>query len=291
MAKQMIVPHFWYDKEAAEAAAFYVSAFDQNSKVEDVTTLHDTPSGSADIVSFELRGQEFMAISAGPYFKINPSISFHVKCRTAAAVDEMWQKLSPGGVALMEVGEYPFSKRFGWLQDKYGVSWQVLHTEEEFTQGIVPALMFTQDVAGKAEEAINYYASVFPKASAQVLARYEKGEEPNTEGTVKQALFILNGQEFVAMDAAGPHEFTFNEAISLIVNCKDQAEIDYYWEKLSAVPDAEQCGWAKDKFGLSWQIIPENMGELMSRDLERTTPVMLQMKKIVIEDLERAAEG
>ena len=291
MTKQLITPHLWFDQEAVEAAEFYVSAFGRNSKSTDVTTIHDTPSGSADIVTFELFGQEFMAISAGPVFKINPSISFHVRCKTAAEVDEIWQKLQPGGMALMELGEYPFSKRYGWMQDRYGVSWQVIHTEGDFKQRIMPALMFTQDASGKAEEALTFYTSVFPGASAQVLERYQKGEEPDQEGSVKYAQFILNGQEFAAMDSALIHEFSFNEAVSLMVNCKDQTEIDYYWEQLSAVPEAEQCGWIKDQYGVSWQIIPENMDELMAKNLEKITPVMLAMKKIIIEDLVQAGKN
>jgi predicted 3-demethylubiquinone-9 3-methyltransferase (glyoxalase superfamily) len=171
------------------------------------------------------------------------------------------------------------------------VSWQVIHTTEDVTQDIMPALMFTQDMCGKAEEAIHFYASIFPQGNAQVLARYEKGEEPNQEGSVKYGAFTLSGQEFMAMDAAALHNFKFNEALSFIINCKDQDEINYYWEKLSAVPEAEQCGWIKDKYGLSWQILPENMGELMAADPEKTTPVMLAMKKIIIEDLQKAAAG
>ncbi len=291
MAKQMITPHLWYDREAKEAAEFYVSAFGQNSKIKDISTIHDTPSGSADIVRFDILGHEFMAISAGPLFKINPSISFHVKCKKVEEVDEIWEKLSLGGTVMMELGEYPFSKRYGWIQDKYGVSWQVIYAEGDYLQRIIPVLMFTRDVCGKAEEAINFYASFFPDANAQVLARYAVGEEPDEEGTVKYAQFILDGQEFGAMDSARMHDFKFNEALSLIVNCKDQQEIDYFWDKLSAVPEAEQCGWVKDKYGVSWQIIPENMGELMSKNLEKTTPVMLEMKKIIIEDLKQAAEG
>jgi predicted 3-demethylubiquinone-9 3-methyltransferase (glyoxalase superfamily) len=291
MTKQMITPHLWFDQEAVEAAQFYASTFGRDSKVKNVTTIHDTPSGSADIVTFEIFGQEFMAISAGPVFKINPAISFHVRCKTAAEVDEIWQKLQPGGMALMDLGEYPFSKRYGWIQDRYGVSWQVIHTEGDFKQRIMPALMFTQDVSGKAEEALDFYTSVFPGASAQVLERYQKGEEPDQEGSVKYAQFILNGQEFAAMDSALIHEFSFNEAVSLIINCKDQTEIDYYWDKLSAVPEAEQCGWIKDQYGVSWQIIPENMDELMAKNLEKITPVMLAMKKIIIEDLVQAGKN
>jgi predicted 3-demethylubiquinone-9 3-methyltransferase (glyoxalase superfamily) len=190
----------------------------------------------------------------------------------------------------MELGEYPFSKRYGWIQDRFGVSWQVIHTEGDFTQRITPALMFVGDVAGKAEEAMDFYVSVFRDARAQVLMRYVEGEEPDKAGTVKYAQLFLFGQEFGVMDSALNHNFSFNEAVSLIVNCKDQAEIDYFWDKLSAVPEAEACGWIKDKFGVSWQITPANMEELLARNPEKTTPVMLKMKKVIIADLEKAGE-
>jgi predicted 3-demethylubiquinone-9 3-methyltransferase (glyoxalase superfamily) len=291
MTNQKIRPHLWFDKQAIEAAEFYAAAFGQNSGVKNVTTIGDTPSGSVDIVTFDILGYEIEAISAGPMFKINPSISFHIKCKTVEEVEEIWNHLSPGGTALMELGEYPFSKRYGWIQDKFGVSWQVIHTKGDFEQRIMPALLFTQDVCGRAEEAVNYYASVFSKSDAQVIERYGKSEQPDQEGTVKYAEFSLAGEEFAAMDSAYAHDFTFNEAVSLIVNCKDQEEIDYFWEKLSAVPEAEQCGWIKDKFGVSWQIVPENMDELMGKNPEKTTPVMLEMKKIIIADLEKAGEG
>lgn len=284
---QKIIPHLWFDKEAKAAAEFYTSVFD-NSKIHFINLIPDTPSGDAEIVGFEIMGYDFMAISAGPFFKINPSISFHVRCRTVAEVDQTWEKLSEGGTVMMELGEYPFSKRYGWIQDKFGVSWQVIYTEGDFQQRIMPALMFVGDVCGKAEEAMGLYTSVFKNAKSEVLARYEKGEKPDKEGTVKYAQFFLDGQEFGAMDSGWTHDFGFNEAISLIVNCKDQQEIDYFWGKLSAVPEAEQCGWIKDKYGVSWQITPVNMAELLAKNPAKTTPVMLQMKKIIIADLEQA---
>jgi predicted 3-demethylubiquinone-9 3-methyltransferase (glyoxalase superfamily) len=284
-----ITPHLWFDREAVEAAQFYTAIFD-DSKVNFTTTLHDTPSGDAKVVGFQIMGYDLMAISAGPTFTINPSISFHARCRTVEEVDHLWERLSPGGTALMELGEYPFSKRYGWLQDRFGISWQVIQTEGDFDQRIMPALMFVRDQCGKAEEAIGFYAAVFGDAEAEVLARYEYGEEPDEPGTVKYAQFILDGQEFGAMDSAWEHDFGFNEAISFVVNCKDQDEIDYFWDQLSAVPEAEQCGWVKDKYGISWQITPANMGELIGRNPEKTTPAMLKMKKIIIADLERAAE-
>ncbi len=114
--KQTIVPHLWFDKEAREAAEFYTSIF-KDSRITNVTTLHDTPSGTVDTVSFELLGQEFMAISAGPLFTFNESISFVVKCETQAEIDYYWAKLTAGG------GQ---EGQCGWLKDRYGLSWQVV---------------------------------------------------------------------------------------------------------------------------------------------------------------------
>jgi predicted 3-demethylubiquinone-9 3-methyltransferase (glyoxalase superfamily) len=284
---QKIVPHLWFDKEAKEAAEFYTYVFD-NSKIKFITQIKDTPSGNAELIGFQIMGFDFMAISAGPFFKINPSISFHAKCRTVEEVDQIWNKLAKGGTVMMDLGEYSFSKRYGWIQDKFGVSWQVIHTEGNFQQRITPVLMFVDNVCGRSEEALGFYTSIFRNSSKQVLARYEKGEAPDKEGTVKYSHFFLGEQEFGAMDSARIHNFGFNEAVSFIVNCRDQQEIDYFWDKLSAHPEAEQCGWLKDVYGVSWQIIPANMGELLGKNPEKITPVMLQMKKIIIDDLVKA---
>src|SRR5215469_5095480 len=268
---QRITPHLWFDKEAREAAEFYASLL-PNSRITNVTTLHNTPSGDCHVVSFELAGQPFMAISAGPLFKPNPSISFHVKCKTKDEVDAIWEKLSRGGKVRMPLGSYSFSERYGWVEDKYGVSWQLMYSgDTEIKQSITPVLMFVGNVCGKTEEAINFYALVFKNSpadtkvgagtTANILARYGKGEEPDKEDTVKYAHLALLGQEFGAMDSAREHKFAFSEAISFIVPCDTQEEIDYYWGKLSADPKAEQCGWLKDKYGLSWQIVPTAMNE------------------------------
>lgn len=133
-------------------------------------------------------------------------------------------------------------------------------------QKITPCLWFN----GNAQEAVNYYTSVFvesaihsteyyPATAEQGLADFQS----NMAGKVLTIDFELAGMRFLALNA-GP-EFSFSEAVSFMVSCKDQAEIDHYWEKLSHVPESEQCGWCKDKFGLSWQIVPENMGELMQK--------------------------
>jgi predicted 3-demethylubiquinone-9 3-methyltransferase (glyoxalase superfamily) len=289
---EKITPHLWFDNNAEEAAKFYTSIF-KNSKIKNVTTLHNTPSGTVEIFTIELLGQEFTLISAGPLFKFNPSVSFLVACNTKEEVDELWGNLFNGGRALMELGAYPFSERYGWVQDKYGLSWQVIYMgDRKIKQRIIPTLLFVGRQYGKAEEAMNFYASVFENAKVGDILHYSKGEEPDKEGTVKHASFILEGQEFAAMDSARGHNFEFNEAISFMVHCETQEEIDYYWGKLSAYPEAEQCGWLKDKYGLPWQIVPILMDEMLKdndeKKIERVTEAFLQMKKLNIAKLKEA---
>jgi predicted 3-demethylubiquinone-9 3-methyltransferase (glyoxalase superfamily) len=295
---QNIVPHLWYDKEAQEAAEYYASIF-PDSKLTNVTTLHDTPSGDADLVSFELWGQKFMAINGGPYFKLNPSVSFFVNFDPSREKDaskkivEVWNKLAEGGTVLMPLGQYPFSEKYGWIQDRYGLSWQLILTnpEGEERPAILPSLLFVGDQCGKAEEAIHFYLSVFEGAKQGNIARYPQGMEPNKEGTIMFTDFMLENQWFAAMDSAEAHPFSFNEAISFMVYCDTQKEIDNYWDKLSAHPEAEQCGWLKDQYGVSWQIVPRGMEEMMSSTSEqiaRVNEAILQMKKLDLAELQKA---
>ncbi|HVM16192.1 MAG TPA: VOC family protein [Gaiellaceae bacterium] len=290
-----ITPHLWFDTQAVEAAEFYASTF-PDSSVGDVATLRDTPSGDTDVVSFRLCGQPFMAISAGPLFRFTPAISFLVRCGSAEEVDELWARLAEGGTALMALEAYPFSERYGWLEDRYGLSWQLMAVGGgEVGQRIVPTLMFTGDVSGRAEEAMRFYASVFPDSEVGEIARYGAGQPHDAEGTVMHGSFRLAGQDFAAMDSAYPHGFGFNEAVSLMVGCDSQEEIDRYWERLSGVPEAEQCGWLKDRYGVSWQVVPSKLDELVARGTEeqraRVTASLLQMKKLDLAELEQAYEA
>jgi predicted 3-demethylubiquinone-9 3-methyltransferase (glyoxalase superfamily) len=292
---EKITPHLWYDKEAKEAGAFYASVF-PSSRIKSTTVLHDTPSGSVDIVTIELAGQEFTLLSAGPLFKFTPAVSFQVLCETKEEVDQLWSELSRGGTVMMELGAYPFSERYGWTQDRYGVSWQIMFTGgQPVRQKITPALMFTGAVAGKAEEAITFYTSVFHDSGVDFMQRYPAGAEHDKEGTIQFAMFRLEGQNFAAMDSAWPHGFGFNEAISLQVHCNTQEEIDYYWDKLSADPAAEQCGWLKDRFGLSWQVVPNEKDAMLATAdqarIARVTEAFLKMKKFDLATLRKAAAG
>ncbi|WP_099159065.1 VOC family protein [Virgibacillus ndiopensis] len=289
---QKIVPHLWYDKEAKEAAQFYIGLF-ENSKLLNVTVIDDTPSGDSEIVSFELAGQEFQAISAGPHFKFNPTISLMVACETVEEVNTKWKALVDGGTELMPLGEYPFNKWYGWVQDKYGLSWQLmLVDEDQASQKITPNMLFSGESCGMTEDAITFYTDIFDDARIGVVSKYEAGESQSSKAKVKYASFNLCGMDFSAMDNGMDVDFNFNEAFSLIVNCKDQEEIDYFWDKLSAVPEAEQCGWVKDKFGVSWQVVPDNIEEVLFKgskdESRRATEAMLKMKKIDISALENA---
>jgi predicted 3-demethylubiquinone-9 3-methyltransferase (glyoxalase superfamily) len=299
MTQAAIVPHLWFDKQAREAAAFYVSLF-PDSQVDYVTTLRDTPSGDCDVVGFRLAGQPFMAISAGPFFKPNPSISFILNFdpsrdpRARESLDEAWSRLAEGGLVRMPLQEYPFSKRYGWVEDRFGFNWQLILSDPagEPRPFIVPSLMFTGPNAGRAEEAIEHYVGTFPGSRRGQSARYPAGMEHDREGTLMFADFQLRGQWFAAMDSGYPHGFAFNEAVSLLVRCRDQAEIDATWSRLSAVPEAEQCGWLKDRFDVSWQVVPADLDGMMRNgspeQVARVTQAFLPMKKLDVEALRRA---
>lgn len=154
-------------------------------------------------------------------------------------------------------------------------------------QKITPNLWFD----GNAKEAVDFYVSIFPDSKIVSMTHYPKSSEEgladfqlDMSGKVLTVEFELGTQPFTAINA-GP-EFNFSEAISFAVMCKDQAEIDYFWERLSSKPEAEICGWCKDKYGLSWQIVPENMGDLMKRPSAYAK--MMQMKKIIINEFYNA---
>ncbi len=300
--QQKIIPHLWFDREAREAAGFYCSVF-PDSGIANVTTLHDTPSGNCDVVSFNLWGYSFMAISAGPLFRFNPSISFMVNFDPAqdddagTRIDEVWARLSEGGKVLMPLDRYPFSQRYGWIQDRFGLSWQLILTnpEGEERPPIIPSLLFVGDVYGQAEAASDFYLSLFRNSRRGQIVRYPAGAEPDQEGAVMFTDFMLEGQWFAAMDSAHKHDFAFNEAVSFVVNCADQNEIDALWEKLSAVPEAEVCGWLKDRYGLSWQIVPEELSTMMQdpdqERVNRVTQAVLEMKKCDLAALRGAYDG
>lgn len=294
---QKIIPHLWFDTQAKEAAEFYVAAF-ADSKILSTSVLKDTPSGDCDVVTFNLSGHDFMAISAGPYFKINPTISFILNFdpskddHAKQYLEELWSKLQTGGTVLMPLQKYPFARQYGWVQDRFGVSWQLILADPkgEPRPFITPSLLFAGNNTNKAEDAVKFYLSVFKNAKQGTVARYPVDTGPAKKGSVMFADFTLEGQWFAAMDSGVDQPFSFNEGVSLLINCDTQEEIDYYWQKLSAVPEAEQCGWLKDKFGVSWQVTPAGLDKMLTEgtpeQIARVTKAFLKMKKFNIAQLE-----
>jgi predicted 3-demethylubiquinone-9 3-methyltransferase (glyoxalase superfamily) len=276
-----IHPCLWFDGNAKAAADLYCSLF-PNSKIN-----ADTPM----VVNFELAGQKFMGLNGGPMFKPNASISFTVICETDDETNELWKHLSAGGMIMMPLDKYEWSERYGFLQDRFGVCWQIMKGKySDVNQKITATLLFTGNSFGQAEKAVKFYMEVFPQSSIDGILLYTK-EEGEAAGTVKHSQFILDKKVFMAMDGAGNHSFAFNEAISFVVDCETQEEIDFYWNKLTADGGQEsQCGWLKDKFGISWQIVPAVLGKLMT-DPERSQKVMqafMKMKKFDIATLMNA---
>lgn len=278
MAKQ-IYPCLWFDGNAKEAAGFYCAIF-KNSKL-----TVDTPM----VVKFEIFGKPIMGLNGGPKFKFTPAISFFVLLESIEETNRVWDKLIDGGKAMMAIDKYPWSERYGWLQDKFGMTWQLAVVNKEGDkQNLSPSLLFTNEKFGKAEAAVNFYQSFFENSSTEVIIHYPEGDA--SAGKVMYSEFKLNHYNLIAMDGPGEHAFTFNEAVSFVVECSNQEEIDHYWNKLTEAGAESMCGWLKDQFGVSWQIVPAILNKLMM-DPQRAPRVMqafLKMKKFDIAALENA---
>lgn len=280
-----IFPCLWFDGKVKEAAAFYCQTFGGR-----ITA--DTPA----VVNMDLFGQKLMILNGGPQFTKNASISFTVLCEREEEVQKYWAALSKNGVVLIELGEYPWSKKYGWVRDKYGVTWQLYLGETSEEQKIVPTLMFIHQNNGKAQEAMDLYTKIFPNSGIKGVLKYGDGvgdESQEDPENVQHAHFILNGYSFYCMDYSFNHEFDFNEGISVVVMTLDQEETDHLWNSLSADGGRESmCGWLKDKFGVSWQIVPKKLLALMNGEDRmkgiKVMEAMMNMKKIIISDLEKA---
>jgi predicted 3-demethylubiquinone-9 3-methyltransferase (glyoxalase superfamily) len=275
-----LYPSIWMNNNAAEAAEFYCSVF-PDAKIEDSNPM---------VTMWSSMGEKFMLLNGGPIFKPTPSISFYSIFPDQSQLQQIWDKLADGGMIMMPLDTYPWSSKYGWLQDKYGVCWQLeCNVPEGLQQRFIPALMFTGEQFGRAEEAIELYSSIFPNSSIGFISRY--GDEVTDQaGRVSHAPFFLNGQRFVAMDSSLDHKFNFTEGLSLVIPCDDQQEIDFFWEKLTDGGQESQCGWLKDKFGVSWQVVPNILPRLIA-DPERGQRVIdafMKMKKFDIAALEDA---
>lgn len=277
--KNKIYPCLWFNGNAEEAARFYCSVF-RDSGIEDVNPM---------VTTFRSSGEKFMCLNGGPEFSFNSSISFYVVCETEEEVNAYWQALIEGGAALMPLDKYNWSPRYGWLKDKYGLNWQLAAGKmEDVGQKFTPMLMFTGTQAGNAEKAIKTYTSIFSESSVVGIMRYPPGQKD--EGLVMHAQFKLDGHVFMCMDSSMDHGVQFNESVSFVVECENQEQIDHFWNKLTEGGTESMCGWLKDPFGVSWQIVPKVLGQLM-QDPDRSARVVqafMKMKKFDIQQLMEA---
>lgn len=292
---QKIVPNLWFDHTAAEAAAFYTDAF-PNARVTDtqyypsegLAAFQADFAGKELTVTFEIDGYSFVAINAGPEFTVNPSISFMLNFDSSRDpdarehLDQLWARLADGGQVMMPLDSYDHSPHYGWVQDRYGVSWQLMLTnpDGEPRPFIIPTMLFCGPAQNRAAEAASFYTALFPGSRIGTDVRYPTDAGPATAGSVMFTDFEIFGQWFAAMDASREQDYTFNCGVSLMVSCDDQVELDRYWEALSSVPEAEQCGWCADRFGLSWQLVPANLDELMAKP--GAYEKLMGMKKIEV---------
>ncbi|MEO6682026.1 MAG: VOC family protein [Ginsengibacter sp.] len=296
--EQKITYCLWFNKKAEDIATFYTSIF-KNSTLNTVQRNPiDTPSGDKGTVltaNFTIEGNHFMALNGGPDFKLHNSVSFFLHSDSPDEIDELWQKFADGGNVFMPLDKYPFSDKYGWIQDKFGLSWQLMLNNPEFEKRprLMPSLLFEEKLYGKAEEAIHFYLSIFDDSKIGMMEKYPAGMEPDQEGKIMYGDFMLANQWFAIMESAHDHSFEFNEAFSFVVHCDTQEEVDHFWYKLSNGGKELQCGWLKDKYGVTWQIIPKIMIQLFENadreKAKRAMKAMMTMVKLDIKKLEEAA--
>ena len=300
MNTPILAPCLWLNGEAEEAATFYLETFGDGRIIARTLFPRSAdnpvgmPPGSLMSVEFEVRGQRFTALNGGPRFVVNPSISFFLRVESSSEAERLFAALSHGGETLMPLGAYPWSPCFGWIADRFGVSWQVMTAAGDSEPAIAPALMFCNEQFGNAMPAIENFCGIFPNSQVVEVERFAPNEDG--AGAVMQARFALSGHGFMAMDSPIKHAFGFNEAVSLQVLCDGQADVDRYWAELSRGGEPGQCGWLKDRFGISWQVVPEAWLQWLGSDAddggrERVFAAMQGMSKLDVGALERAFAG
>ncbi|PSL34473.1 VOC family protein [Chitinophaga ginsengisoli] len=272
-----IFPCIWFDGKAREAFDFYVSVF-PNSKITDENPI---------VVKALLDGTEMMGLNGGPMYTPNPAISFMWVSNDKVAIAQIWEKLTKDGRIFMQLDSYPWSASYGWVEDRYGVSWQLYYGEDDWKYNkLVPTLMFGQAQQGRCQQALDFYERTFPAYRNDGIMRYAEG--PMT-GQVQHTQFTLNGHLLMAMDSGVPQHLTFTEGVSLVLECDNQEAIDYYWNTFTQSGEEGLCGWCKDPFGISWQVVPKNIVQLLfeSSNPQKAQEALMQMGKIEIAKLQQ----
>lgn len=283
-AQATVSPALWIVNELDAAVEFYTSTF------REVELWSHVPGLAADL---SIHGRRITLIAGDDTHSINPSISgllhFDISSmggeeEARAYIDELYPLLSAGGV-LMGLAEYPFSPYFAWVRDPFGFTWQLMLTDSADATPkpfFVPAFMFGGPNHGNCEKATDYWISLFQGRRMDMI-RYGAGAELE-EGAVMLTYFELGGEVYAAMDSGNYHQFTFSPGVSLMVSCEGQEDIDRYWSALSKHPEQERCGWCADEWGVSWQIIPRSIGEIMGNPANQKK--LFAMGKIILSEFE-----
>jgi predicted 3-demethylubiquinone-9 3-methyltransferase (glyoxalase superfamily) len=272
-----IYPCLWFNGNAEEAVEFYKTVF-KNLKVF---------TSTKEVIKFKLGNNEFMLLNGGPHFKLNPSLSIFVYFDSLSELENVWGKLALGGDILMPLETYPWAEKYGWLQDPFGVSFQLILDKNYEPQKTMPSFLFTSGVKGKAEEAIQFYTQIFKDSSIKQKFHYPEEDKENA-GKLMYSEFTLKGLDLVAMDDGNQSsDFSFNEAFSFVVECDTQEEIDFYWNAFTKEGKESRCGWLQDKYGVSWQIIPSILESLMKDPIKapKVVEAFLKMNKFEIDKL------
>jgi predicted 3-demethylubiquinone-9 3-methyltransferase (glyoxalase superfamily) len=277
-----ITPCLWYNAQAKEAASLYCAAF-SNAKITAQSPI---------VTEINVAGQSITLLDGGPTYKPNASISFYYNCESEDEFNRVWNAFTKEGTIFIAAAKYPWSEKYGWVSDKFGVSWQVgIMKQGQVLEKIIPCFMFTGDQYGNAEKAIAHYTTIFENAKVDSIQRYGSNELPDAEGKIKHAEILINNQRFMLLESAQSHGVEFSEGISFTIQCETQQQIDYYWEKLTESGEESMCGWLKDKFGVSWQIIPTILGKLMSDPAKagKAAQAFMSMRKLNIEQIVQAS--
>ena len=230
-----------------------------------------------------------MALNGGPKFNINSSISYYVYCSNENEISRLFKALSEDGNVLMPLDRYDWSEQYAWVSDKYGVNWQLDIDSLNSNQKIVPALIFGNEKMTQVKNAVLHYTGIFENSKILLEAPYpESANHP--DGTLLFAQYKLNDFIMNSMSSPIKRDSDFSEANSFVVECDSQQEIDYYWEKLGHEGRYSMCGWLADKYGVSWQIVPAILPELMAdpKKGQRVVQAFLKMQKFDIETLIKA---
>lgn len=273
---QNIYPCLWFDTQAADAASFYCKVFSNGNIIEQ----------NEMVVSFEIGGTKFMALNGGSRYKVNPAMSYFVYCGSLPEINRIYNTLVEGGSVLMPLQKYDWSPMYAWVQDKYGVNWQLDVEPIRSSQTIVPCLLFANSKLGQVKQAITHYMDIFPNPQSLLEAPYPMGAGL-PEGTLLFAQFKIDGYIINAMSSTLQHDFDFSPGNSIVIACDTQQQIDHFWERLGEGGHYDMCGWLVDKFGVSWQVVPTILLKLLAdpSKSQKVVQAFMKMQKFDIEQL------